>query len=108
MICVSILLLIADEMNSRAVRSAIYDSSETDLPLDFWYPTYDQLALPSSTSLPSERACWTVEGNLGTCGSIRDCYPSIRLPESNNVNKWIIDSRGSCNYAKSNGKQVIN
>lgn len=98
--------MLADEIVNRTARSAVYDSSEVDLSVDFSYPTSDQLALPSQTSLLSERACRTVDGNVGTCGSIRDCYPSIKLPESKNVEKWIIDSSGSCNYAKSNGKEV--
>ncbi|EFX75604.1 hypothetical protein DAPPUDRAFT_323225 [Daphnia pulex] len=98
----------ADEIVNRTVRSAVYDSSEVDLSsVDFSYPTSDQLALPSRTSLLSERACRTVDGNLGTCGSIRDCYPGIRMPESKNVEKWIINSSGGCSYAKSNGKELF-
>ena len=84
----------------------VYDSNEGDLPVEFRYPISDQPALLSSPFGPSERTCRTVDGKVGTCGSIQDCYPNIRLPDSNNVEKWIIDSRGSCNYAKSNGKQV--
>lgn len=98
------LLLVADEVPDRVVRSAVYDNEETDLVAE--YPPSDQLALPSNTWLEG-RSCWTIDGTLGTCGSIQDCYPNIRLHGSSVAEKWIIDARGSCTFAKSNGKQVI-
>lgn len=90
----------------RVPRSAVYVNDETELAAEYQYPTSDQFALSGSSGL-AERSCWTLDGILGTCGSIRDCYPNIRLPESSVADQWIIGARGGCNYAKSSGKQVI-
>ncbi|KAI9553935.1 hypothetical protein GHT06_019206 [Daphnia sinensis] len=95
----------ADEIPDRVVRSAVYDNEETEAV--YQYPPPDQPALPrqpSNTWLEG-RSCLTIDGTLGTCGSIQDCYPNIRLHGSSVAAKWITNAQGSCSYSKTNGKQ---
>lgn len=76
--------------------SALFDS-----------PFQTSSGLPSSTFVMTDRSCWTLDGKLGTCGSVRSCYPNFKLPELSNLETWVLGIRGTCNYVESDGRQVI-
>lgn len=63
-----------------------------------------KLVLPSGTFLMTERSCWTSQGQLGTCGSLRSCYPNIKL--ENNMESWIFGGRSTCVFSDHDGRQV--
>lgn len=62
--------------------------------------------LPSGTYLLSDRSCWTPDGLLGTCSSVRSCNPNVKLPLQNDVDSGISIARGTCRYAEPDGRQV--
>ena len=50
--------------------------------------------------------CYTTEGEIGNCTSVRSCYPKVKLPKLSNLKSWSTASlRGTCHYLE-NGKQV--
>ena len=52
--------------------------------------------------------CYTTEGEIGHCTSVRSCYPKVKLPKLSNLKWWSTASlRGTCHYLE-NGKQVKN
>lgn len=61
--------------------------------------------LPSGTFLMSERTCWTSQGQMGTCGSLRSCYPNIQLQY--NFESLIFGGRSTCVFTDHTGRQVI-
>lgn len=70
------------------------------------YPAGDNV--PSGTfAMSGERSCWTHDGKLGKCGSVRSCYPNSRLPELSSLETWVIGTRGTCYYAEPSGRQVL-
>lgn len=60
----------------------------------------------SSTLLVSEKSCFTTEGKLGSCTSVRSCYPKFKLPQLSNLETWVIGTRGTCHYVEKDGRQV--
>jgi hypothetical protein len=64
-------------------------------------------SFPSSTFLADEKSCFTTEGKLGFCTSVRSCYPKFKLPELSNLETWVIGTRGTCHYVEKDGRQVI-
>lgn len=63
-------------------------------------------ALPSGTFLLTDRTCWTPDGKLGTCSSIRSCNLNIKLPSQNDVDSGKLGARGTCVFAEPDGRQV--
>nr|CAH0100513.1 unnamed protein product [Daphnia galeata] len=51
--------------------------------------------------------CYTTDGRIGNCTSVRSCYPKVKLPKLSNLKWWSTASlRGTCHYLE-NGKQVF-
>ena len=49
--------------------------------------------------------CYTTDGRIGNCTSVRSCYPKVKLPKLS-PKSWVTASlRGTCHYLE-NGKQV--
>lgn len=101
----------AEESNGRQERSAKDEAVNTfpfPYPFAFGSPFGAETSdyVPSNTFFMSGRSCWTHDGKLGTCGSVRSCYPNSRLPELSNLETWVIGTRGTCYYAEPNGRQV--
>ena len=51
-----------------------------------------------------ESSCFTKEGSLGSCTSLRSCYPTIKLPQVNQPEMWVTFE--TCSYAGEHGRQV--
>ncbi len=63
--------------------------------------------VPGSTTLMTERNnCWTPDGQTGFCGSLRSCYPNYKLPQLNNLEMWVLGTKGTCHYVEPDGRQV--
>ncbi|XP_046451012.1 trypsin-1-like isoform X2 [Daphnia pulex] len=67
---------------------------------------YQSTNLPSNTFMLKERSCFTNEGSIGTCTSLRSCYPTIKLSQVNQEEMWVMFTRGTCSYGGENGKQM--
>jgi hypothetical protein len=68
---------------------------------------YQSTNLPSNTFMLKERSCFTNEGSIGTCTSLRSCYPTFKLSQVNQEEMWVMFTRGTCNYGGENGRQVF-
>ncbi|XP_046654787.1 trypsin-1-like isoform X1 [Daphnia pulicaria] len=60
----------------------------------------------SNTDLAAENSCYTTDGEIGKCTSVRSCYPELKLSELRNSKLWAASTRGTCHYVQTNGKQV--
>lgn len=61
----------------------------------------------SNEALPSEeKSCWTPDGKMGTCGTVRSCYPHFKLPDLSNLETWVLGTRGTCHYVERDGRNV--
>jgi hypothetical protein len=106
----------AENVGAREGRSA-KDEAEADFPFPFPFGEQSDIFpaenagqssnFPSSTFLASEKSCFTTEGKLGSCTSVRSCYPKFKLPELSNLETWVIGTRGTCHYVEKDGRQVI-
>lgn len=63
-------------------------------------------ALPSGTFLLTAQTCWTPDGKLGKCSTIRSCNPNIKLTSQNDVDSGKLGARGTCVFAEPGGRQV--
>jgi len=65
--------------------------------------------VPSGTYLlTEENRCWTSDGHQGVCSSLRSCYPGYQLSELKNLESLNeLSIRGTCQYNKADGLQVI-
>lgn len=68
-----------------------------------WYPYAD---LAGHSPMLSERSCFTRDGNLGYCTSVRSCYPTLALPPLHQAETWAILSSGTCHYARDDGSSL--
>lgn len=68
---------------------------------------YQSTNLPSNTFMLKERSCFTKEGSIGSCTSLRSCYPTIKLSQVNQEEMWVMFTRGTCSYGGENGRQVF-
>lgn len=109
----------ADKLGERKDRSAAPEEIGAEFPFPFPFAaspvsfpgnTFDggpSLGAPSNTFvLAAERSCWTTEGRVGSCTSVRTCYPKFKLPELSNLETWVIGTRGTCHYVEPDGRQV--
>jgi hypothetical protein len=64
--------------------------------------------MPSATFMMPDRTCWTPEGKRGICGTLRACYPHVKLPDLSNLETWVIGVSGTCNYVEQDGRNVSN
>ncbi|EFX75607.1 hypothetical protein DAPPUDRAFT_107786 [Daphnia pulex] len=63
-------------------------------------------ALPSGTYLLTDRTCWTPDGKIGTCSSVRSCNSNMKLPsKKGEVDSGKLGARGTCVYAEPDGRQ---
>ena len=104
---------IAEEPNERREQRSAKDEAVNIFPYPYPFAVFAspfgaELAdtVPSNTFMMSGRSCWTHDGKLGTCGSVRSCYPNSRLPELSNLETWVIGTRGTCYYVEPSGRQV--
>ena len=67
--------------------------------------SHDEL-LPSSTFKMDDKSCWTPDGKMGTCGTVRSCYPHFKLPDLSNLETWVLGTRGTCHYVQRDGRNV--
>ena len=89
--------MLAAYIGDRSGRSASEDAAAAD----------DLQQHPAGTFLLTDRACWTANGRVGICGTVRQCYPNVRLPQLSNLETWVLGSRGTCNYVENDGRQVL-
>ncbi len=69
---------------------------------------YQSTNLPSNTFMLKERSCFTKEGSIGSCTSLRSCYSTMKLlPLVNQEELWVMFTRGTCSYGGENGRQVL-
>jgi hypothetical protein len=68
---------------------------------------YQSTNLPSNTFMLKERSCFTNEGSIGSCTSLRSCYPTFKLSQVNQEEMWVMFTRGTCSYGGENGRQVF-
>ena len=54
----------------------------------------------------NEKTCWTPDGQMGRCGSVRSCYPHVKLPSLSNLETWVLGTRGTCHYVEPDGRNV--
>lgn len=93
-------------MISRIERSTSFeDDDEIRLPFRFRPQSPISSQLSKFYEL-TERSCLTSGGDIGSCGTINDCYPNIRLPVLNNVDRWIFGLQDKCSYQETQGKEV--
>lgn len=51
--------------------------------------------------------CLTYDGHSGVCLPVSECYPYTEAHRSiDNLDTWVIGTRGTCNYVEPSGKQV--
>ena len=55
---------------------------------------------------PHERSCWTFDNKHGTCTAVRECYPYTKVHQLDNLETWVIGTKGTCNYIEPSGRQV--
>lgn len=67
---------------------------------------YQSANLPSNALGVKEGSCFTRSGHLGSCTSIRTCYPTTKWHELNQLETWAIISRDTCIYTVEEDKQV--
>ncbi|EFX71073.1 hypothetical protein DAPPUDRAFT_256105 [Daphnia pulex] len=48
----------------------------------------------SNTDLAAENSCYTTDGEIGKCTSVRSCYPELKLSELRNSELWAASTRG--------------
>ncbi|XP_057376099.1 tryptase gamma-like [Daphnia carinata] len=101
----SVALLVAVLSSSRSVHSQVFRTRDAFIVegRSDWYPYAD---LPDRNAMLSERSCFTPDGNLGYCTSVRSCYPTLTLPQLHQPQTWAIISRGTCHYARDDGIQA--
>lgn len=68
---------------------------------------YQSTNLPSNTFMLKERSCFTNEGSIGSCTSLRSCYPTFKLSQVNQEEMWVMFTRGTCSYGGENGRKVF-
>ncbi|XP_032786100.1 serine protease 44 [Daphnia magna] len=101
----SLALLVAVLSSSRSVNSQVFRTRDAIIieGRSDWYPYAD---LAGHSPMLSERSCFTRDGNLGYCTSVRSCYPTLALPPLHQAETWAILSSGTCHYARDDGFQV--
>ncbi|KAI9554581.1 hypothetical protein GHT06_019854 [Daphnia sinensis] len=67
---------------------------------------YQPANLPSNTLVVKDGSCLTRSGHLGSCSSIRTCYPTTKWHQLNHLETWAIISRDTCIYNGEEGTQV--
>uniref|UniRef100_A0A0P5QYI9 Clip-domain serine protease n=1 Tax=Daphnia magna TaxID=35525 RepID=A0A0P5QYI9_9CRUS len=51
--------------------------------------------------------CLTYDGHSGVCLPVSECYPYTEAHRSiDNLDTWVIGTRGTCNYVEPSGKQI--
>jgi hypothetical protein len=54
-----------------------------------------------------DRSCLTFDRHVGVCLPISECYPYTKMHKTiDNLESWVIGTRGTCNYVEPSGKQV--
>ncbi|XP_057374920.1 trypsin-1-like [Daphnia carinata] len=67
---------------------------------------YQSATLASNTLGVKDGSCFTRSGHLGSCKSIRTCYPTTKWHQLNQLETWTIISRDTCVYSGEEGRQV--
>ena len=63
--------------------------------------------LPLYFQEPSPHSCVTFDKKLGTCLSVKECYPYTRVHQDiGNLETWVIGTKGTCHYVEPDGRQV--
>ena len=55
---------------------------------------------------PLERSCLTFDNLPGVCTPVQECYPYTKAHQLENLDTWVIGTKGTCNYHEPTGRQV--
>ena len=56
-----------------------------------------------------DKSCTTFDNQPGICRTAKQCYPYFRLHDSiDNLESWVLGTKGRCNYQEPSGRQVTN
>jgi len=85
----------ADDVVKSVTESEVYEDDSVVINSDLFDPDD-----------PHERSCWTFDNKHGTCTPVRECYPYTKVHQLDNLETWVIGTKGTCNYIEPSGRQV--